>query len=204
MADTFFLEGLNTLPEQVQLNKEDIKKLTDSSTTQTEQLQTLTTKVNTNTANIVTNAENIDSIKQSYLLKSDASNTYATKTAIKSLEYDYFDAVLTPSGFAKIQANATIGNSITLFKDTDFTEDIYNIDLKHKTVIFNLYQNDEDYISANIKLDIGRTISSVWYTGIGVIKLGIAADTDNNYLCYIAYDASHNNGLTITPIKKLN
>ena len=213
MADTFFLEGLNTLPEQVQLNKEDIKKLTDSSTTQTEQLQTLTTKVDTNTANIATNAENINSIKQSYLLKSDASNTYATKSAIKTLEYGYFDAVLTPSGFAKIQVNATIGNSITLFKDTDFTEDIYNIDSKYKTVIFNLYQNDEnDYISTNIKLDIGRTtssysdngISSIWYTGIGVIKLGIAAVTGNNYLCYIAYDASYNNGLTITPIKKLN
>lgn len=29
MADTFFIEGLNTLPEQVQLNKEDIAKLKD-------------------------------------------------------------------------------------------------------------------------------------------------------------------------------
>lgn len=59
MADTFFIEGLNTLPEQVQLNKEDIKKLSDSNTTQTEQLQALTTKVDTNTANIATNTSNI-------------------------------------------------------------------------------------------------------------------------------------------------
>ena len=148
-----------------------------------------------------------------YLTKTDASNTYATKSAIKTLEYDYFDAVLTPSGFAKIQAAITIGNSITLFKDTDFTEDIYNIDLKHKTAIFNLYQNDENvYISTNIKLDIGTTTSSysdndqpsIWYTGIGVIKLGVAAVFGNNYLCYIAYDTSYNNGLIITPIKKLN
>ena len=213
MADTFFLEGLNTLPEQVQINKEDIKTNTDNIQrlgdlfdTYHDQIHSLNTKVNTNTADI-------DSIKQSYLLKTDASNTYATKSAIKTLEYDYFDAVLTPSGFAKIQVNATIGNSITLFKDTDFTEDIYNIDLKHKTVIFNLYQNDEnDYISTNIKLDIGRTTSSysdnsqnsIWYTGIGVIKLGIAAVSGNNYLCYIAYDVLYNNGLTITPIKKLN
>lgn len=143
-------------------------------------------------------------VNKYYLSKTDASNT---------LEYDYFDAVLTPSGFAKIQANVTIGNSITLFKDTDFTEDIYNIDLKHKTVIFNLYQNDKNiYISTNIKLDIGRTTSyysdndqpSTWYTGIGVIKLGSAAIFGNNYLCYIAYDATYNNGLTITPIKMLN
>lgn len=152
-------------------------------------------------------------VNKYYLTKTDASNTYVTKSAIKSLEYDYFDAVLTPSGFAKIQANATIGNSITLIKDTDFTEDIYNIDFKHRTAIFNLYRNDENiYISTNIKLDIGRTTSyysdndqpSTWYTGIGVIKLGSATVSGNNYLCYIAYDASYNNGLTITPIKKLN
>lgn len=214
MADTCFVEGLNTLPEQVQLNKENIKKLSDSSTTQAEQLQTLTTKVDTNTANIATNTESIDSIKQSYLLKSDASNTYPTKSAIKTLEYDYFDAVLTPSGFAKIQANANIGTSITLVKDTDFTEEIYNIDLKHKTVIFNLYRNDENvYISTNIKLDIVNTTNyysdndhqpTTWYTGIGVIKLGLAAVFGNNYLCYIAYDTSYNNGLIITPIKKLS
>lgn len=152
-------------------------------------------------------------VNKYYLTKTDASNTYATKSAIKTLEYDYFDAVLTPSGFTKIQADVTIGNSITLFKDTDFTEDIYNIDLKHKTAIFDLYRNNENiYISTNIKLDIGRTTSyysdndqpSTWYTGIGVIKLGSAADSGNNYLCYIAYDTTYNSGLIITPIKKLN
>lgn len=152
-------------------------------------------------------------VNKYYLTKTDASNTYATKSAIKTLEYDYFDAVLTPSGFTKIQADVTIGNSITLFKDTDFTEDIYNIDLKHKTAIFDLYRNNENiYISTNIKLDIGRTTSyysdndqpSTWYTGIGVIKLGSAADSGNNYLCYIAYDTAYNSGLIITPIKKLN
>lgn len=153
-------------------------------------------------------------VNKYYLTKTDASNTYATKSAIKTLEYDYFDAVLTPSGFAKIQADITIGNSIILFKNTDFTEDIYNIDLKHKTAIFNLYQNDEDfYISTNIKLDIVKTTSyysdndqpSIWYTGIGVIKLGAAAvGGGNNYLCYIAYDSAYNSGLIITPIKKLN
>lgn len=151
-------------------------------------------------------------VNKYHLTKTDASNTYLTKSAIKSLEYDYFDAVLTPSGFAKIQVNATIGNSITLVKDTDFTEDIYNTDLKHRTAIFNLYQNDENlYISTNIKLDIGRTTSyysdnnqpSIWYTGIGVIKLGSAAVSGNNYLCYIAYDTAYIS-LIITPIQKLN
>ena len=148
-----------------------------------------------------------------YLTKTDASNTYVTKSTIKTLEYDYFDAVLTPSGFAKIQAGGTIGDSITLVKDTDFTEDIYIIDLRHKTAIFNLYLNDENnYISTNIKLDIGTTTSyysdndqpSIWYTGIGVIKLGSAAVFGNNYLCYITYNTSYNNSLIITPIKKLN
>lgn len=254
MAKELFNSDFYTLPEQVQLNKEDIKKLTDSSTTQTEQLQALSTKVDTNTSNIATNTRNIatntaniatntsditkiqDDIgkidqyylkktdasntyltktdaSNTYLSKTDASNTYVTKTAIKSLEYDYFDAVLTRVGLAKIQANATIGTSITLVKDTDFTANIYNIDMEHKTVIFNLYQNNEnDYISTNIKLDIGRTTTyygdndqpSTWFTGIGVIKLGTTAVSDNNYLCYITYNNTFYPALIITPINKLS
>lgn len=152
-------------------------------------------------------------VNKYYLAKTDASNNYVTKSAIKTLEYDYFDAVLTPSGFEKIQDDVTIGNSITLVKDTDFTEEMYNIDLKHRTAIFNLYRNDENlYISTNIKLDIGKTTSyygdnnqpSIWYTGIGVIKLGQAAVFGNNYLCYIVYNTAYFNDLIITPIKKLN
>lgn len=152
-------------------------------------------------------------VNKYYLTKSDASNTYATKSAIKSLEYDYFGVTLTTTGFAKIQANVTIGDSITLVKDSDFIGDIYNDGSEHKTVIFNLYQNDKEfYISTGIKLDIGSTISyyndnehlCTWFTGIGVIKLGTAAVFGNNYLCYIAYDATYNKSLTIIPIKKLN
>lgn len=151
-------------------------------------------------------------VNKYYLTKTDASNTYATKSAIKTLEYDYFDAVLTAAGLAKIQANATIGTSIILFKDSDFTEDIYNIDMKHKTVIFNLYQDDDIYISTNIKLDIGRTTDYYsdndqphnWFTGLGVIKLGSASASGNNYLCYIAYDTTSTRGLMITPVQKLN
>lgn len=52
MSDLKIYDDYNTLPEQVQINKEDIKKLSDSSTTQAEQLQTLTTKVDTITSNI--------------------------------------------------------------------------------------------------------------------------------------------------------
>lgn len=152
-------------------------------------------------------------VNKYYLTKTDASNNYVTKNAIKTLEYDYFDAVLTPSGFAKIQANATIGTSIILVKDSDFTENIYNIDLKHKTVIFNLYKNDENiYISTNIKLDIVNTTDyysdndqpHTWFTGLGVIKLGSASASNNNYLCYIAYDTAYTEGLMITPVQKLN
>lgn len=252
MADTFFIEGLNTLPEQVQLNKEDI--------------ETLKTKIDTNT-------NSIDSIKQLYLLKTDASNTYATKTelssylsiadasntyltksyassnyltihdafniylkktdasntyltktdasstyatinALKPLQNSYFDADLTPAGLAKIQANATIGTSITLDKDTDFIESITNTDLAHRTVIFSLYRDDDEevYISENIKLNIVNTTDyysdndqpHIWFTGLGVIKLGSASASNNNYLCYIAYDTTSTSGLMITPVQKLN
>ena len=49
MADTFFIEGLNTLPEQVQLNKENIK--------------TNTTNIATNTADITKLQDDIGKIK---------------------------------------------------------------------------------------------------------------------------------------------
>lgn len=327
MADTFFIEGLNTLPEQVQLNKEDIKKLSDSSNAQTEQLQTLTNKVDTNTANIVTNTANIatnasniatnttdidnlskkvydngtisfyldsnkfyfkdegskqycylyhnstnawtffstyffdinafvsingflnvkdglttnsfsinfsteitkisnsndtdthslltgKAINDTFLTKTDASSTYATFNALKPLQNSYFDADLTPAGLAKIQANATIGTSITLDNDTDFIENITNTDLAHSTVIFSLYRDDDEevYISENIKLDIVNTTDyysdndqpHIWFTGLGVIKLGSASAPNNNYLCYIAYDTTSTSGLMITPVQKLN
>lgn len=326
MADTFFIEGLNTLPEQVQLNKEDIKTNTDNiqrlgdlSDTYHDQIQSLNTKVSTNTANIATNtnsiatnATNIDNlskkvydngtisfyldsdkfyfkdegskqvcylyhssanswflkptsfftidgyviitehlsveaaldtktltinsksidnisdsnttdrntlltgkaINDTFLSKTDASSTYATINALKPLQNSYFDADLTPAGLAKIQANATIGTSITLVKDTDFIESITNNDLSHRTVIFTLYRdNDEEvYISENIKLDIANTTDyysdndqpHIWFTGLGVIKLGSASAPDNNYLCYIAYDTTSTRGLMITPVQKLN
>ena len=317
MADTCFIEGLNTLPEQVQLNKEDIKTLNAKIDTITSNIANLGWELKTNASGdkgyipknfdenipysltditdstqssglntykdsdgyvwsylsiyipseddfvgiwtghdntdgyfcslsmatpndkttylVVTYIANSDCpqslsgsdkykedntiatmgwVNKYYLTKTDASNTYATKSAIKTLEYDYFDAVLTPSGFAKIQVNPTIGTSINLVKDTDFTENIYNADLKHKTAIFALRRDDDEevYISENIKLDIGRTTSyysdndqpATWYTGIGVIKLGTAAVYGNNYLCYIAYDITYNGGLKITPVQRLN
>lgn len=155
-------------------------------------------------------------VNKYYLTKTDASNIYVNKTAMKFLEYDYFDADLTPAGLAKIQANANIGTPITLIKNTDFIENIYNTDSKHMTAIFTLYRdNDEEvYISTNIKLDIGRTTTyysdndqpSYWFTGIGVIKLGSASATapDNNYLCCITYNNTYDMGLIITPIQKLS
>lgn len=229
MADTFFIECLNTLPEQVQLNKEDIKKLNNSSTTQSEQIQALTTKVDTNTSNIATNTENIDSIKQSYLLKSDASdtylskteasNTYATKTGlsnankrIDALDTGTLDIDLTTSGLAKLQANPTIGTSISLTKDSDFSEYIDGVNT-YKTILFSIYtdQNEDYYISADIKLDVGYTAdlygnndqNYTWLIGIGVIKLGNKVESANQYLCFISYSQSYITPLFITPIKKL-
>lgn len=153
-------------------------------------------------------------VDQYYLKKTDASNTYATMNALKPLQNTYFDADLTTAGLAKIQTNATIGTSITLVKDTDFIENITNTDLAHRTVIFTLYQNDaeEVYISENIKLNIVNTTDyygdndqhHIWFTGMGVIKLGSASALGNNYLCYIAYDTTSTRGLMITPVLKLN
>lgn len=215
------INDFNTLPEQVQLNKEDIKTNTDNiqrigdlSDTYHDQIHSLNTKVDTNTDNIATNTESIDSIKQSYLLKSDASNIYATIEELKPLQNSYLEVDLTTAGLAKIQANATIGTSITLLKDTDFIKYLTNTDLAHRTVLFTLYRDDgeEVYISKNIKLDIVNTTDIyydndqpyIWFAGMGVIKLGSASASDNNYLCYIAYDATYNSGLKITPVLKLN
>lgn len=153
-------------------------------------------------------------VNKYYLSKTDASNTYATINALKPLQNSYFDADLTPAGLAKIQANATIGTSITLVKNTDFIENIINTDLSHRTVIFTLYRDadEEVYISENIKLDIANTTDyysdndqpHIWFTGIGVIKLGSASAFNNNYLCYIAYDTTSSRDLMITPVQKLN
>ena len=50
MADTFFIEGLNTLPEQVQLNKEDIKTLNAKIDTITSNISNLGWELKTNTS----------------------------------------------------------------------------------------------------------------------------------------------------------
>lgn len=153
-------------------------------------------------------------VNKYYLSKTDASNTYVTMNALKPLQNTYFDADLTTAGLAKIQANPTIGTSITLVKNTDFIENIYNTDLAHRTVLFTLYQDkdEEVYISEDIKLDIANTTDyygdnsqhHIWFTGLGVIKLGSASALANNYLCYIAYDTTSYSGLMITPVQKLN
>lgn len=322
MADTFFIEGLNTLPEQVQINKDNIKtntdniqRLVDLSDTYHEQIQALDTKVATNTAHIATNITNIDNlaknvydngtisfyldsnrfyfkdegsnqlcylchestnawrfktqyftidgyviiteylrvkapinvnalaindsiqitlisnsntnnnhslltgkaINDNFLTKADASTTYATKTElsnankrIDALDTGTFDVDLTTAGLAKIKANVTIGTSITLTKDTDFSQ--YLDYTGYKTVIFTLYidNNEEYFISTDIKLDVGDTAdvygdndqNYTWLTGIGVIKLGPNI-SGSNYLCYISYSQGYTSPLVITPIQKL-
>ena len=50
MADTFFIEGLNTLPEQVQLNKENIKTLNAKIDTITSNIANLGWELKTNTS----------------------------------------------------------------------------------------------------------------------------------------------------------
>lgn len=326
MADTFFIKGLNTLPEQVQINKDDIKTLNARIDTITSNIANLGWELKTNTSgdksyipknfdenipysltNITdsTQASGLNTYKDSdgyvwsylsiyipseddfvgiwtghdntdgyfcslsmatpndkttylvvtyiansdcpqslnndtykedntiatmgwvnkyyltktdasntYLTKTDASNTYATMNGLKPLQNTYFDADLTTAGLAKIQANAIIGTSITLVKNTDFIEIMTSTSLAHRTAIFTLYRDDDEevYISRNIKLDIANTTDyysdndqpHIWFTGLGVIKLGSASVSGNNYLCYIAYDTTSTRGLMITPVQKLN
>lgn len=316
MADTFFIKGLNTLPEQVQLNKEDIKTLNAKIDTITSNIANPGWELKTNaignksyipknfdenipysltnitdstqasglntykdsdgyvwsyltiyipseddfvgiwtghdntdgyfcslsmatpndkttylTVTYIANSDcpqslNNDTYKEDntiatmgwvnkyYLTKTDASNTYATTNALRPLQNTYFDVDLTTAGLAKIQANATIGTSITLAEGTDFIENITNADLAHRTAIFTLYRDydEEVYISKKIKLDIANTTDyysdndrhHIWFTGLGVIKLGSASANNNNYLCYIAYDTTSTKGLMITPVQKLN
>lgn len=156
-------------------------------------------------------------VDQYYLKKTDASTTYATKTElsnankrIDALDTGTFDVDLTTAGLAKIKANVTIGTSITLTKDTDFSE--YLDYTGYKTVIFTLYidNNEEYFISTDIKLDVGDTAdvyggndqNYTWLTGIGVIKLGPDI-SGSNYLCYISYSQGYTSPLVITPIQKL-
>ena len=152
-----------------------------------------------------------------YLTKTNASNTYAAKTElsnanrrIDALDMGIFDVDLTPSGFAKIKANVTIGTPITLTENTDFSQYLDYTD--YKTVIFTLYIDDNEkyFISTDIKLNVGDTADHygdndqdyIWLTGIGVIKLGPNTD-GNNYLCYISYSQGYIRPLVITPIQKL-
>ena len=186
MADTFFIEGLNTLPEQVQLNKENIKtnthniqRLGDLSDTYHDQIQSLNTKVSTNTANIATNTESIDSIKQSYLLKTDASNTYVSKEDYDN-RFDTGKIVLTENGFNKIKTmTEEVGTTIELMVTTDFTENVQSNNTNELKL--NVFAESVEPIYRNIHLVPSQTIDNyddlqgsleyTWYTGNAVLNL---------------------------------
>ena len=208
------INDFNTLPEQVQINKEDIKKLSDSSNAQTEQLQTLSTKVDTNTANIATNTSNIasntesiDSIKQSYLLKSDASNTYVTKshadiTYLSRQDYseriDEGDIQFTTQGWTKFKNIIdTEGQTITLSVPEDLLENVRltgTNDLKLQLiynghVVFeNIYLHPNNSIN---NLDYITGAKSTRFTGQAVLTLS----TGSKALFYIVYQET--TGITL-------
>lgn len=307
MADTFFIEGLNTLPEQVQLNKEDIKKLSDSNTTQTEQIQALTTKVDTNTANIETNTSNIatnatdidnlskkvydngtisfylnsdkfyfkdegsqqfcylyhpstnswalcgarfftfldsfidaaaldvkklyigtllsiksksvskisdsnatdssslltgKAINDTFLTKTDASNTYVTKQDYEE-RIDTGDITLTQNGFDKISTmTEDVGTTITLTVTTDFTEHIQVTNTRE--LILNVNYNG-DPIYRNIHLMPNQTIDDYtavqdgiekWYTGHAML---ILPSQDDGYFA-VSYQNGNYSQLILTLI----
>ena len=83
MAKELFNSDFYTLPEQVQINKEDIETNTASISTNTSDIVKLKDNLETNTASIATNTSDIVKINQDlskyYLKKTDASNTYLSK-----------------------------------------------------------------------------------------------------------------------------
>ncbi len=168
------INDFNTLPEQVQINKEDIKKLIDSSTTQTEQLQTLTTKVDTNTANIATNTESIDSIKQSYLLKSDASNIYATKTELSNdylKKTDASNTYLTKTDASNTYLTKIYANATYLSKQ-DYEESINKGDIQFTTQGWTKFKTITDTEGQTITLSVpSDLLEHVQVTGTNDLKL---------------------------------
>lgn len=190
------INDFNTLPEQVQINKEDIKKLSDSSNAQTEQLQTLSTKVDTNTSkvdtnttniatntsniatntsNIASNTESIDSIKQSYLLKSDASNIYATKTELNN---DYLNKTDASNTYVtKTHANATYVTKThadaTYVTIQDYNERIDTGDIQFTTQGWTKFKAITDTEGQTITLSVpgDLLIEHVQVTGIDDLKL---------------------------------
>lgn len=166
-------------------------------------------------------------INKYYLSKSDASNTYATKLEheanqadivkltkrVDSLDMASIDVPLTASGLEKIQVNPTIGTPIKLIKNTDFDTEIAQYDDDTESIAFSLYKDSDEevYIAFNIKLNVQKTTNYyadndqpyIWWTGVGVIKLGNPTADGNQYLCHIAYSDTYDNGLVIIPISKL-
>lgn len=200
------INEFNTLPEQVQLNKEDIEtntaniqRLGNLFDTYHNQIQSLNTKVATNTTNIATNTESIDSIKQSYLLKSDASNTYLTKiyaNATYLSKQDYEESInkgdiqFTNQGWTKFK-NITDreGQTITLSVPEDLLEHVQvtgTNDLKLQffyndhAVFENIYLHPNNSIN---NLDYIAKAKSTYFTGQAVLTLS----TQSTGLFYIVY-----------------
>lgn len=102
------INDFNTLPEQVQINKEDIKKLSDLSSTQSEQIQTLTTKIDTNTAKIDAITSNIANL--GWELKTDTSGNkgYIPKNFDENIPYSLTNIT-----------DLTQASGLNIYKDTD-------------------------------------------------------------------------------------
>lgn len=179
MAKELFNSDFYTLPEQVQINKDDIKKLTDSSTTEAEQLQTLSTKVDTNTANIATNTRNI------------ATNTanIATNTSdITKLQDD----------ISKIKPNAWVKNTSIIGGEYTFEQYIpsdFNPDIPYSFVKYN-FDNHGNPTSQNIGLLAGKIIDS---TGVGTYNLGLVL-SDSSHITITDNDISFNFGSNASTI----
>ena len=155
------INDYNTLPEQVQINKDDIK---------------------TNTADITKLKDDISKInltEQYYLKKTDASNVYLTKQEYNN-RYDTGEILLTVDGFNKIKNMAEkVGTTITLMVTTDFIENVQPINVNE--LLLNVFAGSVKPIYRNIHLMPNQTIDDydalqnsqykTWYSGHAVLIL---------------------------------
>lgn len=134
-------------------------------------------------------------VDQYYLKKTEASNTYLTKTEYNN-RFDTGVIDLTENGYNKIKAMAEEeGTTIELTATTDFSENIQLINTKE--LILNITY-DGDNIYRNIHLVPNQTIDDYdayhdateenWYTGHAMLVL---PSQDNGYFAISYQNGTH-------------
>lgn len=198
----YTINDFNTLPEQVQINKEDIKKLSDSSTTQTEQLQALNTKVSTNTANIATNTSNIDNLSKnvydngtlSFQIDKDNSkncftfkdNTFNTWLKIISKSNNYDWSIRTNSN--KIYLDSALDCSTLMIQGSGKINYIYDYDFNSHSGLLTAAAIHDTYLKKTDASDTYLTKTDASNTYLSKIA------ASNTYVTKQDYDERYDTG----------